>query len=98
MTKIEAVKHDRIRKLILDALSKQYPSVLDTVVLRRHLATFGYPMTHSDLSAYIAYLKEKDLIKEDRRPGDIVMVSITALGIDVLDERIIVEGVGQDLD
>ncbi len=98
MTKIEAVKHDRIRKLILDALAKQYPNVLDTVVLRRYLATFGYPMTHGDLSAYIAYLKEKELVKEDRRPGDIVMVSITSRGIDVLDERIMIEGVGQDLD
>lgn len=98
MTKAEAVKHDRIRHLILKSLSPGHPEPLDTVVLRRHMATFGYPMTEEDLTSYIAYLEEKALVKVDKRPGDIVMVKITAIGMDALDERINVIGVGQDLE
>ncbi|MCP3942204.1 MAG: hypothetical protein GY710_12060 [Desulfobacteraceae bacterium] len=98
MTKVEAVKHDRVRHLILKSLSPGHPESLDTVVLRRHMGTFGYPMTEEDLNSYIAYLEEKKLVKVDKRPGNIVMVRITAIGIDALDARIDVKGVGQDLE
>ena len=98
MTKMEAIRHDRIRKLILESLAKDYPQPLDTVVLRRHMATFGFPLTHTDLNSYIAYLQEKELIKKDERPGGIVLVRATVKGLDALDGRIDVAGIGQDLD
>lgn len=98
MTKMEAVKHDRIRQLILKSLAPGYPQPLDTVVLRRHLANFGYPLPNDDLNSYLAYLEEKCLVKKEERPMGIVMVRATAKGMDALDERINVAGIGQDLD
>lgn len=96
MTRPEAVKHDRIRQLILKALEPGYPTPLDTIVLRRHMANFGYPLSEEDLNSYLAYLDDKELVKIDRRQGGIVLVRLSAKGLDVLDERISVCGVGQE--
>lgn len=95
MTKAEALKHDRIRELILQSLSPSYPSPVDSVVLRRHLANFGHPVTTDDLTSYVAYLEEKDLVKTEKRGAGIILVRITARGLDVLDERVDEVGVGE---
>jgi hypothetical protein len=97
MTKLEAIKHDRIRQLILEALGVGYPNLLDTVVLRRHMANFGYPLSHGELMSYCAYLEEKELVEIKERPGGIVMIKARAKGLDVLDKRIPECGCGQDL-
>lgn len=95
MTKAEALKHDRIRELLLKSLAPDYPLSVDSVVLRRHMANFGYPMTEGDLVSYLAYLEEKCLVKIEKRGTDIVLVRITAKGLDVLDNRIDEVGVGE---
>lgn len=95
MTKADALKHDRIRELILISLQPNYPLSMDSVVLRRHMATFGYPMTESDLMSYLAYLEEKCLVKIEKRGEFIVLARITAKGLDVLDNRIDEVGVGE---
>ena len=97
MTKAEALRYDRIRELILESLAPGYPAPIDTVVLRRHMANFGHPMSDDDLTSYIAYLEEKELVKSEKKGGGIVIVKITAKGIDALDERIAVKGVGQEI-
>lgn len=95
MTKAEALKHDRIRELLLKSLVPSYPLSMDAVVLRRIMANFGYPMTEGDLMSYLAYLEEKCLVKIDKRGEFIVLVRITAKGLDVLDNRIDEIGVGE---
>lgn len=95
MTKVEALKHDRVRELILKSLSPDYPHSVDSVVLRRHLANFGHPITSDDLASYIAYLEEKCLVKTDKRGAGIVLVRVTAKGLDVLDHRVSEVGVGE---
>ena len=97
MTKPEALRHDRSRELILETLAPDYPAPVDSVVLRRVLGTLGHPLSMDDLDSYIAYLEEKDLVKTNKKPGGIVLVKITAKGIDALDERIAVKGVGQEI-
>ena len=96
MTKSEALIHDRIRELILESLTPSYPSPVDSVVLRRHLANMGHPMSDEDMMSYVAYLVEKGLAKTDKRGSGIVLISITARGLDVVDERIDEIGVGGD--
>lgn len=96
MTRQDAIKHDRVRHLILKALAPDYPDPIDTVVLRRLLSTMGYPMSESDLKSYVAYLEEKGLIKVDKRANDIVLIRATATGLDAMDARIEVKGVGQN--
>jgi hypothetical protein len=95
MTKAEALKHDRVRELILQSLSTSYPAPVDSVVLRRHLGNFGHPITDEDLTSYIAYLEEKELVRSVKRGAGIVLVRITAKGLDVLDGRIEEFGVGR---
>ncbi len=92
------IKHNRVRKLILEALSPDYPNPLDTLILRQTLSNMGYPMTEGDMAAYLAYLKERGYITLETRKGfDIVLVAITANGLDVLDGRVEDRGVGVEL-
>ncbi len=97
MTKPEALRHDRSRELILDSLAPSYPTPVDSVVLRRVLGTLGHPLSEDDLNSYIAYLEEKELVRTEKKPGGIILIKITAKGIDALDERITVKGVGQEI-
>lgn len=95
MTKEDAVKHDRIRELILISLSEHHPNSLDSVMLRRMIIRLGYPIMANDLTSYVAYLEEKELVKIDRHGSGILLVRITAKGLDVLDGRINEVGVGE---
>lgn len=92
------MRHDRIRHLILKALAPDYPAPIDAVVLRRVLSTMGYPMTENDMKAYVAYLEEKGLVVTEQRPANILLIRVAARGLDALDARIEVRGVGQDMD
>lgn len=89
------MKHNRVRKLILEALSPDYPNPLDTLILRQTMSNMGYPMTEADMTGYLAYLKERGYVTVETRKGfDIVLAAITANGLDVLDGRIDDRGVG----
>lgn len=92
---MKAIKHNRIRHLILETLSLNYPRPLDALIIRLTLSNMGYPITESDLDAYFAYLKERGYITVETRPGyDITLTAITANGLDVLDGRVDDRGVG----
>jgi repressor of nif and glnA expression len=78
-----------VRRHILTIASKSYPRPVDFELLRATLGTLGYPITQSALEFYLRYLEEKGCVKLERREAyDLVMVTITAKGIDVLDGRI----------
>ena len=95
---MKLIKHNRIRKLVLEALSPDYPNPLDTLILRQTLSNMGYPLTEGEMTAYLAYLKERGYITVETRKGyDIVLAAITANGLDVLDGRIEDRGIGVDL-
>jgi hypothetical protein len=65
------------------------------LLLRKSLADIGYPMDHEKLMSYLAYLKERDYVNvEERKQFGIVLVSVTAKGLDVLDGRIEDVGIG----
>jgi len=92
---MNAVKHNRIRKLILEALSPNYPSPVDTLIVRQTLSNMGYPMANNDLTAYLAYLNERGFVSvEEKKDYGITLVAITADGLDVLDGRLDDRGVG----
>jgi len=92
---MNAERHNRIRLLILKVLAPEYPKTVDSVILRRCLSNFGYPMDAEKLCSYLAYLQERDYVRvEEKKKFDIVMVSITATGLDVLDGRIDDPGIG----
>jgi len=68
---------------------------VDAVSLRKLLADLSYPMDADTLAAYLAYLEERGYVRiDERKKYDIVLVSITANGLDVLDGRIDDHGVG----
>jgi predicted transport protein len=68
---------------------------VDSVILRKLLADLGYPMDENTLNSYLAYLSERGYVRvEDRKKYEIVLVTITADGLDVLDCRIDDRGVG----
>lgn len=88
-------KHNRIRLLILKTLAPEHPKTIDSVILRRCLSNFGYPMDSEKLCSYLAYLQERGYVRvEEKKAFDIIMVSITATGLDVLDGRIDDRGIG----
>jgi hypothetical protein len=94
---MNAERHNRIRLLILKVLAPEYPKTVDSVILRRCLSNFGYPMDNDKLCSYLAYLKERGyLLVEEKKAFDIIMVSITATGLDVLDGRIDDRGIGAE--
>ena len=95
---MKLIKHNRIRKLILETLAPDYPQPLDSLIIRLTLSNMGYPITESDLAAYLAYLKERGYITVETREGyDITLTAITANGLDVLDGRINDRGVGVNI-
>jgi len=97
MNTLEAVKHNRIRVLILQILSRQHPQPIDAVLLRRVLDDFGYPISEGSLQSYLAYLSERGCVRlDEKKKFDIVMVSATAKALDVLDGRIPEPGIELD--
>ncbi len=90
-------KNNQIRLLILKILIPDYPLPLDSILLRRCLSNFGYPLGTEELSSNLAYLKERGYVKIDEKKGfDITLVSVTANGIDLVDGLITDPGVGAD--
>jgi repressor of nif and glnA expression len=82
-------RHNRVRELILRAACTRYPQSLDSEELRANLADRGYPMRTRDLDFYLAYLKEREYLRLEKKPQyEITLITITARGIDALDRRI----------
>lgn len=93
-----AEKHNRVRRLILQALVPEHPNPVDAVILRRCLANLGYAMDARDLDSYLAYLRERGYVRLGERKGfDITLVTITADGLDVVDDRLHDRGVGVEI-
>jgi hypothetical protein len=94
---IEAVKHNRIRVLILQILSRQYPHPIDSVLLRRVLDDFCYPISEQSLESYLAYLLERECVKLNvKKDFGITMATATAKALDILDGRIVEQGIELD--
>ena len=88
MKKITTEKHKRVREIILRLLQKEYPHAVDSVVLRYAIDSLGYPLLEKEFDGHIEYLKEKGYIKKEVKGHSnmkIVLLSISAKGIDLLD-------------
>lgn len=95
---LRAEKHNQIREYILKILAPEHPRPVDAVIVRRCLANFNYPMDADTLGSYLAYLEERGYVRVEKiKNYDIVMVSITADGLDILDRRIKDRGVGVEI-
>lgn len=91
----KSATHNRIRMLILRILSPEHPNPVDAAIVRRCLSDLGYPITEQTLRSYLEYLSERGYVRMDEREQfDILMVSISADGLDLLDGRIKDRGVG----
>ena len=98
MIDLHAMRHNRIRKLILEHLAPAHPNPIDAVMLRASLANLGYPIDAETFSSYVAYMEERGYVKVEEKKGfDITLVSIRASGLDVLDGRIEDNAIGVKL-
>ena len=85
MTQIETERRNRIRGLIIKILAPDYPNPLDSAIIRRALADFGYPVDEDSLKSYLAYLQERGLVRIEERKFGIHLNFITADGLNLLD-------------
>ncbi len=82
-----------IRGKILDYLGLIYPQSATLPLLQGELDLFGYPVTLEELNFHVAYLSEKGLVTSERVRGsaslkNVMLVKITAKGIDYRDGRL----------
>ena len=91
----DSIRRNRVRELILEALAPGHPNSLDLIVVQRHLSNFGQPVEMTALISYVAYLEEKGLVVTEKKGAGIIIVRITAKGLDVLDHRIDEIGIGE---
>jgi hypothetical protein len=87
---VEAKKerYRRIRGAVLKLLAQEHPGPIDFMVLHRLLDDLRYAMTEEELLSHLVYLEEKGCVKIERRKTtgvEIVIATITAEGLDVLD-------------
>ena len=88
MAEANKERYRRIRGAILKLLAHEHPGPIDFMVLHRLLDDLRYTITGEELQSHLGYLEEKGCIKFERRRTtgvEIVMVTITAQGLDVLD-------------
>lgn len=88
MTEARKEKYRRIRGAILKLLAHQHPGPIDFKVLHYLLDDLRYTITEEELDSHIVYLAEKGFVKRDTRKSsgiEIVMVTISPGGLDVLD-------------
>ena len=81
-------RYKRIRGAILKLLAQEHPGPIDFLVLHRLLDDIRYTITTEELESHVTYLEEKGCVKRERRGAkgfEIIMVTITAQGLDVLD-------------
>jgi len=81
-------RYRRIRGAALKLLAHEHPGSIDFVVLHRLLDDLRMTMTEEELLSHLTYLQEKGCVRMDRRGTtgvEIVMVTVTADGLDVLD-------------
>lgn len=82
-------KREIIRGLILKFLAEEYPEGIDSVLLRKLLDDFGYPLGDDDLFSYVSYLAEKGFATISQREGfEIFMINCTATGLNLIDKYI----------
>jgi hypothetical protein len=95
MRETESQKHGRIRELVLRIALQSYPNPIDAELLRATLSNLGYPLGRKELATYTSYLQERGYLAVEERPEfEIVLVKLTAHGMDALDKRIKDCGIG----
>lgn len=88
------IRHkELIRGKILFYLALVYPHSTSLPLLQGELDIFGYPVPMDDLNFHVAYLSEKgfvatELARGPNRRSPILLVTITAKGIDYHDGRL----------
>jgi DNA-binding HxlR family transcriptional regulator len=85
---VKRERYKRIRGAILKLLAHEHPGPIDFAVLHRLLDDLRFTMTEEELTSHLVYLEEKGCVKIDKRATsgvEIVMATITADGLDVLD-------------
>lgn len=81
-------RYRRIRGAILKLLAQEHPGPIDFMVLHRLLDDLRYAVTEEELHSHLSYLEEKGCVRVEKRKSsgvELVMVTITASGLDVLD-------------
>jgi hypothetical protein len=85
-----------LRGKILQYLGLIYPQPATLPLLQGELDFFGYPITLDELNFHLAYLAEKGLVAFESARGpktlrSVILVKITAKGIDYRDGRLPVD-------
>ncbi len=81
-------RYRRIRGAILKLLAYQHPGTIDFKVLHFLLDDLRYTISEEECKSHVHYLAEKGLLTKDERKSsgiEIIMVSITPKGLDLLD-------------
>ena len=89
-------KYRRVRGAILKLLAHQHPGALDFKVLHYLLDDLGFTISEDECSSHVCYLTQKELVnKIEKKTGgvEILMVSISPRGLDVLDGFVIEPGI-----
>lgn len=82
-------RYKRIRGAILKLLAHEHPGPIDFMVLHRLLDDLRFAMTEEELESHLVYLQEKGCVRFDLRQSTgvkLTMLTITAEGLDVLDD------------
>jgi hypothetical protein len=87
---------EAVRGKILHYLALIYPQAATLPLLQGELDLLGYPVPMYDLNFHLAYLQIKELVSREehstaQKPGPVrkvVLVKITAKGIDYYDGRL----------
>lgn len=86
MANVDAVKHARIKGLILKILKDEYPHGVDVVVMRSVLAGLNFPLTEKELAGYLHYLCNAKYIEAKRDAAEnILWVRLDNEGLKLLD-------------
>lgn len=86
---VKKERYRRIRGAILKLLAHEHPGPIDFIVLHRLLDDLRFTMTEEELMSHLVYLEERRCIKIERRKTsgvELIMTTISAEGLDVLDE------------
>jgi hypothetical protein len=93
---VKKERYKRIRGAILKLLAYEHPGSIDFKVLHFLLDDLRYTITEEECLSHVHYLFDKGLVKKDTRKTsgvELIMVSITSRGLDLIDDFIEEPGV-----
>lgn len=88
----------RIRGAMLKMLAKEHPGSVDHQVLTALIEELGFDIDEKECQGHVEYLAEKGYAKKEKRKAggiEIILVTISAKGLDLLDN--LTEDVGVDV-